>query len=37
MSRPIMEELSLEPHTGDLSSVAGVLDNLDMKKVKTNQ
>ena len=35
MNRPIMKELSLSPHTGDLSNVASVLDNLDMAKVKT--
>ena len=30
-----MKELNLSPHLGDLSKVAGVLDNLDMTKVKT--
>ena len=35
MNRPIMKELSLSPHLGDLSKVASVLDNLDMAKVKT--
>ena len=35
MNRPIMKELNLQPHLGDLSKVAGVLDNLDMTKVKT--
>ena len=34
-NRPIMKELNLSPHLGDLSKVAGVLDNLDMTKVKT--
>ena len=35
MSRPIMKELDLTPHEGDLEAVAILLDCLEMTKVKT--
>ena len=35
MNRPIMKELDLTPHEGDLEAVAILLDCLEMTKVKT--